>query len=160
MRIMFVLLGFILIGSCSGEKKMSETMQEYGYVTKLTHQPEKISVSLRGGGQRVRVDSDGGVSVNNPLDFDPLDFAWADDDIPMVSTHKTPARWGVEFSCEHGEKFTIWRNHDGLYRRFREGDRVIITYKAELKNTGESGKENWVETGDYDFIDAAVYTKK
>ncbi len=157
MRIIMGLLLSLILTSCGGEKKMSETMKEYGYVTKLTHQPEKVSVSLRTGGHKVKMDSSGGVSVNDPFDYDPLDFGWANDDIPTVRTHTTPARWGVEFSCEHGEKFTIWRPHDGLFRRFREGDKVIITYKAELRNDGKDGKQNWTETGDYDFIDAEVY---
>lgn len=160
MRMFIMTLCCILLTSCS-EKKMSETQKEYGYVTKLIYQPEEITISLRSGGNKVKVDSSGGVSVNDPFDYDPTDFGWADDDdIPVVRTHKTPARWGVEFSCEHGKQFTIWRDHEGLFKRFQEGNRVVIAYKAELENKGKKDKEHWVETGEYDFLDAQVYIPK
>lgn len=80
----------------------------------------------------------------------------------QLSSVEVPERFGVAFKCKHGS-FTsegVDLRHKDLYNKFKEGDKVNISYKeiyrVTYKDKNNDGKKEVVERAliKLDFLDA------
>ena len=129
MKRLLALTALVVLGACTDIRtETSETMTERGKV--------EILVFSKGFHHS---DIDVGMDFDGNLTFTPVSV-------------NVPDRYGVVFSCEHGNKFYIGRKE--LYDRLTQGQEVTIYYKEVYRCRYEDNVLQEKTLVDYDFLDA------
>lgn len=128
----YLLFVVLLLAGCRKIVE-SDNLYEDARVIHTDHIPSHTSVSFV-----PVVDADGNISTE--LDID-----------------ETPPKWIVVFDCQHGG-FTLeggpGSKAQTMYRRFLEGDNVIVTYRMQELVEEKDGVEVGRTFHDWRFVDA------